>query len=269
MRLEDVQLAIRQRSILECLDLTFLFCSRHWLGLLITGALGIVPFELFDWWMNSAEGMNEFAGLLLAAMEIPWATMFVTLYLGQVTFSETLSLKRMFGDAGRALPGFLLFQLIVRGLCLMTVVLSPVVFLGMYYLNEIILLEKPALNRIWKRRTAMNARIMGRIISLWIIDCVVLFVGTFLLTQALRAVSAIWEDRLQTSWLMDDGETILETLLSFEDWQLFVAANVVIVFLAVFRFVTYLDSRIRREGWDVELKLRAQVELYRKREADV
>jgi hypothetical protein len=51
------------------------------------------------------------------------------------------------------------------------------------------------------------------------------------------------------------------------DWQIQAAFWIVIVFLTVFRFVSYLDCRIRREGWDVELKLRALADLHRQREA--
>lgn len=38
-------------------------------------------------------------------------------------------------------------------------------------------------------------------------------------------------------------------------------------FIAVFRFITYLDCRIRREGWDVELKLRAEASHFAHRES--
>ena len=34
---------------------------------------------------------------------------------------------------------------------------------------------------------------------------------------------------------------------------------VVVVFSTVFRFLNYLDIRIRREGWEVELKVQAAV----------
>jgi hypothetical protein len=30
--------------------------------------------------------------------------------------------------------------------------------------------------------------------------------------------------------------------------------------MAVFRFLNYLDSRIRLEGWEIELRLRAEAE---------
>ncbi|WP_010584411.1 hypothetical protein [Schlesneria paludicola] len=266
MRLEDTQLEIRPRSILECLDLAFLFCSRHWLGLLLAGAAGMIPAEFFSWWIDPSDELNLYLSLLIATLLQPWATMFVTLYLGQVIFSPTLSLRRILRDAGRALPAYLAFQLLLKGLCLASVILSPIVFLGMYYLDEIILLEKPRLSRIWKRRTAMNSGIIGRIFSLCLIDTLIAMGGALILALSFRAVTALWEDHLETSWLTDDDEFIWNWLLT-DDWQGILASNLILIFLTVFRFMTYLDNRIRREGWDVELKLRAQAELYREREA--
>ena len=40
-------------------------------------------------------------------------------------------------------------------------------------------------------------------------------------------------------------------------WYLPIALWMVIGFFAVVRFLSYLDLRIRREGWEVELMLRA------------
>lgn len=267
MRLEDVQLAIRPRTILECLDVTFLFCSRHWLGLLLTASIGILPLASFNWWVANIPEMNGYGTYLLLAMELPWATMFVTLYLGQTTFSQRLSFRRMLRDGLRAVPGLLAFQVMIRGLCLMLVVLVPVVFLGMYYLNEIILLEKPPVSRIWNRRTAMNARIMGRIVSMRMLDLMVMYGGTWALATLFRAISSLWEDRMDSlRWLFADADSMQEMEL-IVDWQMQAAFWVVVVFLTVFRFVSYLDCRIRREGWDVELKLRSQATLHRQREA--
>lgn len=260
MRLEDVQLAIRPRSILECLDITFLFCGRHWVGLLLASMVGIVPFALFNWWVFQDPDFNPYLGYLLLAMETPWATMLLTLYLGQVTFSRRFSLRKAGRDCSRALVQMFAFQVIIRGLCLVIGVLVPMVFLGMYYLNEIILLEQTPLARTWSRRTALNTRALGRIVSLRLMDLIVLVVGTYLLARLLATISELWEDRYQFTpdLLFDD---VFEL-----DWQVQVAFWLVIVFLTVFRFVSYLDCRIRREGWDVELKLRAQAELHRQRE---
>jgi hypothetical protein len=260
VRLEDVRLAIRPRSILECLDIAFLFCGRHWVGVLLASMVGVVPFALLNWWVFQDSDVNPYLGYLLLAMETPWATMLLTLYLGQVTFSRRFSLGKAGRDCLRALGQMMVFQVVIRGLCLVIVVLAPMVFLGMYYLNEIILLEQTPLTRTWSRRTALNTRALSRILSLRLIDMIVLIVGTLMLASLLRTISELWEDRYRFQ-----PDLFIDDVFVF-DWQTQVAFWLMIVFLKVFRFVTYLDCRIRREGWDVELKLRAQAELHHQRE---
>jgi hypothetical protein len=264
VRIEDVQLSIRQRSLLECLDLTFLFCGRHWVGLLGAAAAGILPLAAFNWWVVNIRDMNAYGAYLWLTLQLPWATIPITLYLGQTTFSRRLSFRRMLLDGVRAIPGLLLFQLIVRGICLSSGVLAPFVFVGMFYLNEIILLEKPSIWRIWNRRVAMNKRILTRIVTIRILDVTILCGGTYVLREMFRAVSSIWDDRFDSLWMMFAGEDSMPFIL---DRQTYLAFWIVVVFLTVFRFVTYLDGRIRRDGWDVELKLRAQAVLFQKREA--
>lgn len=266
MQLEDVQLAIRPRTILECCDVTFLFCGRHWFGLLLASCAGIVPFACFNTWVAEMPQRDGYEAYLLLMLEIPWATMWITLYLGQTIFQRRLSIRRMFNDGMRAVPGLIAFQGLVRGACMAIVVLAPVSLIGMYYVNEIILLEKSPLSKIWTRRTAMNRQILGHVFSIRLIEVVIMLVGVYGLSAFFHAVSSLWEDQLDfTEWLFFDSETQGEFFVP--DWQTQLSFWVMIVFLTVFRFVTYLDNRIRREGWDVELKLRAQAELYRQREA--
>jgi len=266
VRLEDVRLAIRPRSNLECLDMAFLFCGRHWLGLFVWSAVGILPMIGLNQLLYSTD-INLFGMLLIQAMEIPWATLFVTLYLGQVTFTRKISARRIFRDAVRAIPQMLLFQFLVRGACFAIVILSPIVLIGMYFLNEIIVLEKPSILRTWHRRSAMNSRILSRIISLRIMDLGVLLGGTAGVYYLILAIIAIWSDHTDVfHTLYQDPDLLYETAMS-PSWPLELSLWIVIIFLTVFRFVTYLDCRIRREGWDVELKLRVQAEQFQRREA--
>lgn len=261
MRQEDVQLVIRQRTTLECLDMAFLFAGRHWLGVIMTAAVGIAPIAIINHQLFKNPNFQGYLGYLLLTMECPWATMLLTLYLGQITFSRRFSTRRAARDLRKSLPAMFAFQFLVRGLCLAVVVFAPMVFVGMYYLNEIILLEQTSMNKAWARRSAMNTRALETIIPLRLIDLIVLFAGTAMLTSLLRALSALWEDQFQ--WQVG----MLVTDLFQIDWQLQVAFWGVITYLTVFRFITYLDCRIRREGWDVELKLRAIADAYRQREA--
>jgi hypothetical protein len=63
--------------------------------------------------------------------------------------------------------------------------------------------------------------------------------GTFLFHAAV-----LRQDWIQGPWLT-------HVLLPLAMW---IAA----CYFTVFRFLTYLDARIRQEGWEVELRLRAE-----------
>lgn len=262
MRLDEVHLAIRPRTILECLDLAFRLWGRHFLGLSIAAAIGIGPMIWLQLRFLDDFNDDSIIYLMLGLAGAPWVTMPIMIYLGQITFSRRFSLRQATRTAFGAFPSFLLYEGLLRLICIFIVVLSPMVFIGMYYLSPILLLERPSLGRVWGRRTAMNSRNLGRVISFWVTDLMILVVGTYGLGNFLRGLSSLWNDRFNTSEFMIGGRDPIDHL----DWEGLLAFWLVMAFLAVFRFITYLDCRIRREGWDVELKLRAEAAHFPNRE---
>lgn len=258
MRADGVHVAVRPRDILECLDLAVMFCGRRPLAVALAVALGAVPCILINRLLLGGWRDNEgllFAGGVVLSIEAAWASVPLTLYLGQAVFAERFAWRLAAGAFLRSLPALVLFQGVLRPLCLVIVFLSPVVFIGMYYLNQVILLERPPFTRIWSRRTAINQRNIGHVLSLALLDLVILVLGVPLVTGLLGAVSALWRGRA-VQWLpsfLGEG-SISVTLFT---WHGQIAFWSVCGLLTVFRFFTYLDARIRREGWDVELKLRS------------
>ncbi len=264
MRLDQVRLSIRPRTMFECLDLTLLICGRHWLGLMAATFVGVVPVLLLNRWMFGGEPLDPTFSILFFAMEAPLVTAPITLYLGQKTFMSRVSVKRAFRAWLGSLWPLILFQGVIRGACLFTLILSPIVVVSFYYLNEIILLERLPVSKTWGRLNAVNSRNSGRIISLRAIDFFVLFGGYWLLVRMLRAVSSLWEDQYAFSY--EELTQFDFDLFTQPDWESQVAFWSVVALLSVFRFVTYLDCRIRREGWDVELMLRRQAAIYSQQE---
>lgn len=258
MRADRIHIAVRPRGILECLDLAVMFCGRRPAAVALATALGALPCILLNrLLLGGAPDTEEhfFTAYLLLGMEAAWASVPLTLYLGQAVFSERFSWRSAVRGLLGSLAALLVFQGILRGICLLFVVLAPVVFIGMYYLNQVILLEQPRFGRIWSRRTAINQRNAGHVLSLALIDAVLLLIGVPLATRLLAAVAAVWQGR-PVSWLPTDGEGGFIGAAIFS-WHGQIAFWSVCGLLTVFRFFTYLDARIRREGWDVELKLRA------------
>ena len=203
MQADQIHVAVRPRSILECLDLAVMFCGRRPVAVIAAIALGSLPWILmnrllFGGWRSGEE--LAFPAYVLLGFEAAWASVPLTLYLGQAVFSERFSWRAAIRSFLGSLPALILFQGILRAICLAVVVLTPVVFIGMYYVNQIILLERPPLTRVWRRRTAINRRQSGHVLTLAILDAVILVVGLPLATGLLGAVSAVWRGRPVT-WL--------------------------------------------------------------------
>lgn len=255
MRPDRMHIVVRPRGILECLDLAAAFCGRRPLAVLATIMAGAAPMIACNRSL-AAIGPDESLLVpicLLLALQTAWAPIPLTLFLGQAVFTRRFSWRHALRSFAAALPALLLFQGLLRALCLAICLLAPVVFVGMYYLGPILLLEQPTLGNVWSRRAAMNRGQTGRILGLMALDTCLLAVGTWLGTAFLDAFGAAWQGR-PVHWLPDPARGILPLVLS---WHGQLAFWVTGGFLTVFRFFTYLDARIRREGWDVELRLRA------------
>ncbi|MFM7243776.1 MAG: DUF4129 domain-containing protein [Planctomycetaceae bacterium] len=254
MKADGVRVAIRPRGILECLDLAVMFCGRRPLPVAAATAIGAAPFILLNRILAAMLGPEEMPPLAaILAVEAAWASVPLTLYLGQSVFAERFSLRAALRDVVAALPALLVFQGLLRTVCLAVCVLAPVVFVGMYYLDQIILLERPPFAGVWSRRTAINRGRVAGVMRLACIDGLLLAGGTVLGTRLLAAIASLWRGR-GVSWGLLGGEDLLTAVFS---WHGQIAFWATCSFLTVFRFFTYLDGRIRREGWDVELRLRA------------
>lgn len=256
MLAEGLRVAVRPRGILECLDVSVMFCGRRPLPVAVATAVGAVPCMLFNRaCFAGAEDDAASLALVVLGIEAAWAAVPLTLYIGQSVFSNRFSWRAAARDFVGGLPALVLFQSLLRGVCLATVILAPLAFVGMYYVGQIILLERPALSRIWRRRGAMNRGRLGAIIALQAVDGLVIAVGTTLGIDFLSASSRLWCGRDivggASAWQAD----LVATLFS---WHGQIAFWSVCGFLTVFRFFTYIDMRIRREGWDVELGFRAE-----------
>lgn len=257
MRPDRLQIVVRPRGILECLDLAAFFCGRRPLGVAAAAALGVVPCLILNRLLLAQVQEPEMVfvlGWLVLALELPWATAPLTLYLGQAVFAERISWSLAWRSFVGALPAMFLFQLILRGVCLATFVLAPVVFVGMHYLNPILLLERPAFSRVWSRRLAMSSRGTGHVLALVVVQAIVLLAGWSFGVQFIETAAAAWRgfgpDPMPGEAAVSVGRIVFPIGVELAFW-------IVTSFLTVFRFFAYLDTRIRREGWDVELKLRS------------
>jgi hypothetical protein len=251
VRLDQTRIVIRERGYLEILDLALHVIRSQALPLLLTLAAGILPLALFNHWLLSGflEDNLEvgfpfrylFFMLILAVWEAPLATAPTTLYLGHAMFTEQPQTGRIFGELLQSLPQLILYQVVLR----------PLYFFRRPFLNEVILLERNPIRATdgSGRATLQRSRTLHRgdmdPLSRWFGTVTIgglLLVSIWASLAFLRAV-------LLNAWEMD--LSLYTVWFPLTIW-------IVIGFFAVVRFLCYLDLRIRREGWEVELAMRAE-----------
>jgi hypothetical protein len=279
MQYDKTRIAIRERDLPDLLDLALHLVRAHWLALLAASVIGAAPFAVFNYWLLSDLPLVEvedynwyvFRMVLLVLFEIPLAAVPATLLLGQAMFFAQLDVRHIVRLTIHSLPQLLFYQLLLRGLLMPQALfwerfgreLAPIMavyflvwafpFVSWPYLNEMILLERNPLRTKGANRSTWNrSRLFhkghygdgfGRLLA-----CALLGAA---MTSALWLAS--WYVRGFFTQEYEIGATMFTIHLPLALWT-------VAAFFTVVRFLSYLDRRIRNEGWEVELVLRAEAE---------
>ena len=260
MQLDQARIAICERSWLDNLDLALQVMRSRAAGLAASALAGVIPLVAFNylllWWLHTRRFSDDMStgtyvlSTLLVMVEAPLAMAPLTLYLGQALFVEKPQPRQMAHDFWACLPQLVVLQVLLRSLLIFPI-LTWIVPYGVWpYLNEVILLER---NPLFSRQGQVST--LKRNLNLHRNNN-----GEFLL----RAVGAGVLAPLLILALWLTQREMLETLFGFHSpWggqvlALQVVLWLVVVYFAVARFLSYLDQRIRTEGWEVELFLRAE-----------
>ena len=267
---------------------------RYAVPLAMTFALGMLPLLLINqallgWMMDveyrEASFYTEESGAvarylwdmtLLVVLEAPLASIFTTAFLGKAMFVDRPSVAEVFADVLRLLPRIAWCQLLVRGvlpawLLLLTLdrygefdVALEFLLLGSLtggalllrafrpYLNEIVLLERNPL-RAAAPGTITVGRRSGQLHGPSSGDLLGVSLGTamfaVLLTAAVMGSFLFISGVFLNDW--KPGPVMIAYFFPLSMW-------LVAAYLTVVRFLCYLDLRIRHEGWEVELRMRAE-----------
>lgn len=191
--------------------------------------------------------------VVLVAWELPLATAPATLYLGQAVFEDHPSASRVAVDLMKSLPQLILYQVLLRAVMIGFVVTWIWLLNQYYYLSEVILLERnplrqksPARPSTARRCRTLHARIGGDLFVRWM--------GTVGLGGVLLA--SFWGSIWIVRGLFFLGTWEIENALFTHYFH--ASLWLVVGFFCVVRFLSYLDTRIRREGWEIELIMRAE-----------
>lgn len=261
MNFDVTHIVIRERGFAEIMDLALKVVRAHLPSLALCGMLGAAPWVIVNGLLLN--GLVEdldlrdnatwfcYLMMILVAVQTPLATAPITLFLGQVTFLEETDANRMFGDFMRSLPQLLLHTL-VRGLLAVTFFGLMLPYGFRPFVSELILLERnPMFSGQDKRMTTarrsrnLHSSAGGDLFGNWMAS---LAIGAMLIAALMLG---IYFGAMQLAGKTLTVRQVLIYCLPLSTW-------LVIEFFAIVRFLAYLDLRIRREGWEVELKMRSE-----------
>lgn len=286
MQLSNTRVAIREREFLELLDLSLQVIRAYALPWLVITVLTAVPLAFLNAFLLNAweplgpanPAYSQYARygneshlttfyvikmMALVLFEAPLAAAPLTLYIGNAVFQERPTVRKIVRDLLGSLPQLFLFQVLIRGLIFLPVLVGDAAWLVLLlwflpftwwpYLNEVILLERNPLfmrrGRIttWQRSQSLHAHDRWSNLGRW-------FMSSFLAVGMAAALTlTVWYFWTLFSHHRDLNKTLYVYCLPVGVW-------LVASFFAVARYLCYLDMRIRREGWEVELQLRAEAE---------
>ena len=283
MRLDRTRIAIRERPLLDILDLSLRVLAVYPGPVLLGTVIAALPLSLLNeyliGWM-AGEGDDPSAltryiwtMTLLVFFEAPLASSAVTLYLGQALFMDKPRPREIWRGVRRSLPSLAWCQVTVRGIGAAWLLLYMARYtndfsnqeawllpLAMYvlllralrpFINEIVLLEQNPLRSrgdyeltVRRRSRTLHNPSAGDLFARWLMSA---FVAV---AMAVSLVFGIWYAVGMLFFEWEWGWMMLHAGIPVCMW-------IVAGYFSIVRFLSYLDLRIRREGWEVELLVRA------------
>ena len=276
MDLSQPHIAIRERTLLEIFDLTLHVYRDHWkniLSLLLINALplaianGVVCHVIHR---GTGDVPSELLlSLLLIVSQAQIGTLLITQYLGTAMFAGKPTIGKTVRDFLSVSKSWIwnhgFIRMVVPIFCLVAAVhidsLGLVIMLLLFalavrafrpFISEILILEKPprripkdsSLPGITLKRRARDLH-RGDIVSGFIMSTII--GGCLLVTMTSLFFHVDTAMGLNGAW---------DSPIHYLYWPL--AAWLVTSFLAVFRFLYYINARIVQEGWEISLKLMAE-----------
>lgn len=283
MRLDRTRIAIVERRQSEILDLSFLVLREFFAPIVGYVLLLAVPVAVMNYFLiqSMAADLIEPATIfrylwtmaMLVYVEAPFAGILATAYLGKATFHDMVTVGELFREVRAVVHRIVWTQLIQRGIVVFILLaavvaredaatpmeysLLPGICVGLFlwravrpYINEIVLLEK---SPIWSKsekqitirkrssRLHSSGDLFGRGLAMLLVT----------LSLGLAVFGLIWfiVATFANDWGW--GPVIVHVAIPSVFW-------ILVIYVTVFRFLGYLDLRIRSEGWEVELKMRAE-----------
>jgi len=251
MNVLEARVVLRDRTLLDVVDLTLRFLVRSWRAYGLLAAIVLPPAFLatlgvalrFGW------GWGWTATILLAS----FAAAPFTALASRLLFEPSASLRDVLRTTVSALPRLVGASLIkgcaVVFLTLLFVVPALWPLAIFFFLNEVIVLERASVGsslvRLQRLLSGQSGDVLLALLFLTALHVVAVFLGD---TVGRSLLEDIFEIAPPASIFQAQGSVI--ALASF--WAF-------VPFEATCRFLLYINARTRTEGWDVQTRFAAIV----------
>jgi hypothetical protein len=268
LELDKTRIAIRERQYIDVLDLALRVIRAHAGPLVLAFSAGVVPMVLVNHWLLADYAELDFemtfpgfymgCALLLIFLEAPLATAPATLYLGKATFTERPEPREILRQLRESLGQLFVYQALLR-----------IWYVRWAYLNEVILLDRNPMRRkaapggmstLQRSRVlhkVENADVASRAVPVLLVGSV-LFVAIWVSIFIVRGMLLGRWGFAGFLWALASGQAEWSFLRPMFTLYFQISLWIVVCYFTVVRFLTYLDLRTRREGWEVELRMRAE-----------
>jgi hypothetical protein len=249
MMYDRTLIEIRERSFLDLLDLAVVVIRARPLALGLAALAGVAPWAALNLWLLGKPAFPPALWPALLVLETPWATAPLTLVLGDLMFGKTPRPGRVVSALFTCLPALLLTHVVVRGLLVLFVFAYPLMPAQNGFIDEVILLERESVYQVFRRARVLSRGAEGTLFMRWIGQIMLGTIFALCFGMSAQTLSrALAGDEL--TWYRPGLGDLADVYFQAGIW-------IAIAYFAVFRFLHYIDRRIRLEGWALELQLKA------------
>lgn len=268
MRIDSATIAIEPRSVGACIDLASLFYREHAKEIFTLTVVFGVPSCLLSFWIASSSDYGLLWSAVLLFTLTPLLGSAVVSAAGRSVFGERMSARGALRALARDFLPVLLSIVTTRTLTLFAAALCfglPAPFVAVFYgfSSEVLLLEQLRGSRARERLVELVKHTYFELVlrmSFLFLFASVVVVSLFVLvdqtTGSLFGLPILF-GRASSSYAW----TETWQLVAYDPWVVATVSGLVWIVYPLARlgwFFCYLDTRIRKEGWDVELAFRVE-----------
>ncbi|MEO6603191.1 MAG: hypothetical protein ABIQ16_25115, partial [Polyangiaceae bacterium] len=245
----EARVVVRERKLTEIVDLSVRFCLVLGGSLYVKLSLWVLlpAYAVCYWVLQSGLADAEIWGCALAVVLSPLLQLPFTVAAGRLMFSGDVSLAEVLRTSARLLFRICivrLWSLLVSFGGSLFVILFPLAVARGLYLGEVVVLEGAGPSLAYRRS--------GRLTSGRAVQSFMVWLSLVAASLTFIAVAEILAQTLGAEGLPIDG--VSEILGGFSAEAGIAGLFLSLPLVATLRFLSYIDNRTRREGWDIQVR---------------